>query len=526
MFRKKSLTALSLITSAVLLTGCGAESSVSTKSSTKTAEKSKDRMNIVCTIFPEYDWVREVMGDHFADADITYLLDSGTDLHNFQPTADDILKISTCDLFIHVGGESDQWVGDALNAATNKDMKVIDLMELLGDKAKVEELKEGMQEEEHEHDHEHSKEVSTFEDDEVQDRTLSDWAGEWQSPYPFVLDGTLDEAWEAMAETKGKMTAEEYKEYYKTGYETNIKSVKIDGDNITYTYDDGKTVSSDYKYTGYFIQDWSGGTRAAMYRFEAEDKNSGAPVYIEFNDHMIEPAEAEHFHLRMSNESYDAIVDPEKYWPTFFPADMSGEEICDHLAGHDKDEEEHDHDHEEEEYDEHVWLSLRNAKLICAEIANTISEIDPDNADDYKANLSDYTAKLDSLDKELSDITASAKNKTLVFGDRFPFRYLVDDYGIDYYAAFVGCSAESEASFETISFLAGKINELGCDTIFTIENSDRSIAESIIRTSDNKKCEIAELNSLQSVSSNDVKSGVTYLSLMQQNYEVLKKYFA
>ena len=141
-------------------------------------------------------------------------------------------------------------------------------------------------------------------------------------------------------------------------------------------------------------------------------------------------------------------------------------------------------------------------------------------------HLIPYYTELDALDKEFSDITDSAKNKTLVFGDRFPFRYLVDDYGIDYYAAFVGCSAESEASFETISFLAGKINELGCDTIFTIENSDRSIAESIIRTSDNKKCEIAELNSLQSVSSNDVKSGVTYLSLMQQNYEVLKKYFA
>ena len=174
MFRKKSLTALSLITSAVLLTGCGAESSASTKSSTKTAEKSKDRMNIVCTIFPEYDWVREVMGDHFADADITYLLDSGTDLHNFQPTADDILKISTCDLFIHVGGESDQWVGDALNAATNKDMKVIDLMELLGDKAKVEELKEGMQEEEHEHDHGHN---TDFEDSDVKDRTLAEFDG-------------------------------------------------------------------------------------------------------------------------------------------------------------------------------------------------------------------------------------------------------------------------------------------------------------------------------------------------------------
>ena len=197
-----------------------------------------------------------------------------------------------------------------------------------------------------------------------------------------------------------------------------------------------------------------------------------------------------------------------------------------HEEKHDKDHEGHDEDEEEEEYDEHVWLSLRNAKLICTEIANTLAEVDAANAEDYKTNLNNYTSELDALDKEFSDISDTAKNKTLIFGDRFPFRYLVDDYGIDYYAAFIGCSAESEASFETISFLAGKLDELGCDTIFTIENSDKSIAESIIRNSKNKDCEIAELNSVQSVSANEISSGVTYLSLMKQNYEVLKKYFA
>ncbi|WP_019680458.1 metal ABC transporter solute-binding protein, Zn/Mn family [Ruminococcus flavefaciens] len=373
------------------------------------------------------------------------------------------------------------------------------------------------------HDHDHSKEVSDFEDDEVKDRSLSDWAGEWQSPYPFVLDGTLDEAWEAMAETKGKMTAEEYKEYYKTGYETDIKSVKIDGDNITYTYDNGKTVSSDYKYTGYFIQDWSGGTRAAMYRFEAEDKNSGAPVYIEINDHMIEPAEAEHFHLRMSDESYDAIVDPEKYWPTFFPAEMSGEDICDHLAGHDKDEDEHEHEHEEggEEYDEHVWLSLKNAKVLCAEIEKNLEAIDSANAADYKANLDSYISKLSDLDNSFQTLVDSASVKTLVFGDRFPFRYFVDDYGLDYFAAFIGCSAESEASFETIKFLSDKIKELDCDTVFTLENSNKDIANAIISNSGKKDVKIAELNSLQSVSKSDISSGASYISLMQKNYDVL-----
>ena len=337
MFKKSSLTVLSIMTAAFTLTGCGAKTTTDTSAP---SVKKSDRMSIVCTIFPEYDWVREVMGDHVGEADITYLLDSGTDLHNYQPTASDMLKISTCDLFIHVGGESDKWVDDALDEAVNKDMKVIDLMELLGDKAKVEELKEGMQEEEHDHD----------------------------------------------------------------------------------------------------------------------------------------------------------------------------------------DDEDEEEEHEEVEYDEHLWLSLRNAKLICTEIANVLSENDPKNAEDSKSNLADYTLKLDSLDNELEEITSNAQNKTLIFGDRFPFRYFCDDYGIDYYAAFVGCSAESEASFETINFLARKLDELGCDTIFTLENSDKSIAEAVIRNSGNKNCEIGVLDSIQSITANDVKSGVSYLSLMQQNYDVLKKY--
>ncbi|MBE6869722.1 MAG: ZinT/AdcA family metal-binding protein [Ruminococcus albus] len=524
MLKKKiGIYALTLLMAAVGMTSCSSASA--DKSDVKVKKKSADgseTFSVVCTIFPEYDWVKEILGDHADNVELTYLLDNGVDLHSYQPTADDILKINNCDLFVYVGGESDEWVEDVLETSPNKDMKVINLMEVLGDSAKVEELKEGMQEDEHDHEHDHSKEVSTFEDDEVQDRSLSDWAGEWQSPYPFVLDGTLDEAWEAMAETKGKMTAEEYKEYYKTGYETDIMSVKIDGDNITYTYDNGKTVSSDYKYTGYFIQDWSGGTRAAMYRFEAEDKESGAPVYIEFNDHMIEPAKAEHFHLRMSNESYDAIVDPEKYWPTFFPAEMSGEDICDHLAGHDKDEEKHEHEHEEgeEEYDEHVWLSVKNAEVLCAEIENNLEAIDSANAADYKANLDSYIAKLSELDNSFSTLVDNSSVKTLIFGDRFPFRYFVDDYGLDYFAAFIGCSAETEASFDTIVFLADKVKELDSKTIFTLENSSKDIAETIISTS-GKEVDIAELNSLQSVSNEDIENGASYLSLMQKNYDVL-----
>ncbi|MCR4605864.1 MAG: metal ABC transporter substrate-binding protein, partial [Eubacterium sp.] len=151
--------------------------------------------------------------------------------------------------------------------------------------------------------------------------------------------------------------------------------------------------------------------------------------------------------------------------------------------------------------------------------------IDPANAEEYKSNLADYLSKLDTLDGKFTSLTGSASNKTLVFGDRFPFRYFVDDYGLDYFAAFIGCSAESEASFETITFLVNKVDELNCDTIFTIENSDKKIAETIIKNSKNGGQKIAELNSLQSVSNDDINNGVTYLSIMEENYKVLSDYF-
>ena len=553
-YKKISLLTLSFLIAAMCLTGCAntaensnnanpaAENNVSSQEdnsavpeetkSEETATSEDKSLNIVCTIFPEYDWVKEILGSHAENDTITYLLDNGVDLHSYQPTASDMAKIAQCDLFIYVGGESDEWVEDALAEAVNPNMQVINLMEVMGDSAKLEELKEGMQEEEHDHEHDHSKEVSTFEDDEVQDRSLSDWEGEWQSGYPLALDGSLDEAFEHKAES-GSMTAEEYKDYYIKGYETDYDAIKIEGNHITFTKSDGTVTESDYEDKGYFIQNWSTGTKAAMYRFEAVDKESGAPIYIEFNDHMIEPEKAEHFHFRMSDESYDAIVDPENRFPTYYPASFTPEEVCEALAGHDHhddededgEDEEHEHHHEEgeEEYDEHVWLSLKNAKLLCTEITDKLCILDSDSTEDYKANLKAYTEQLDKLDSDFQALVDSASVKTLVFGDRFPFRYFVDDYGLDYYAAFVGCSAESEASFETIVFLAGKVNELGVSTVFTIENSDQKIAKTIVENTNDKNQNIAVLNSLQSVTSQQIADGVNYLSLMQENYNVLKE---
>ncbi len=328
---------ISLLAAATLgvsaFTGCGATAD---NNSSVDNTNSDNTISVVTTIFPEYDWVKEIVGDN-DNVDITMLLDNGVDLHNYQPTADDIMKIATCDVFIYVGGESDEWVEDALSEATNKDMQVVNLLDVLGTSVKEEEVVEGM------------------------------------------------------------MVEEE------------------------------------------------------------------------------EEAEAE-----------------------------EGEE-------------------EEVEYDEHVWLSLKNAQVLVDAIEQAIATVDADNADTYAANASAYNEKLAALDEKYQAAIDEASVKTVLFGDRFPFRYLVDDYGLDYYAAFVGCSAETEASFETITFLAGKVDELNLNTVFTIENSDQKIAQTIIENTTAKDAQILALDSMQSTTSDDVAAGVTYLSVMEGNLDVLSQ---
>ena len=307
--------------------------STSEESQSENDNNKTEKVKIVTTIFPEYDWVRQIAGDKVSDMDITMLLDNGVDMHSYQPTADDIMKISDCDLFIYVGGESDEWVNDALKEAVNKDMQVINLLDVLGEQVKIEELVEGMQDTEHEEEEEH----------------------------------------------------------------------------------------------------------------------------------------------------------------------------------------------EEKEYDEHVWLSLKNAETLCDAIAEALGNADPDNKAVYDTNKAAYIDQLVSLDNQYREVADQASVKTLLFGDRFPFRYLVDDYGLSYYAAFAGCSAESEASFETISFLAQKIDELGLKYVMTIEKSDQKIAKTIIENTQNKDQSILTLDSMQSTTSADVANGMTYLSIMEGNLNILKE---
>ena len=290
------------------------------------------KLNIVVTIFPIYDWTRQVSGD--TSMDMTLLLDSGVDLHSYQPTAQDILKISTADLFVYVGGESDEWVEDVLNSAMNPDLRSVNLLEALGEDIKAEEIVEGM-----EHEHE---------------------------------------------------------------------------------------------------------------------------------------------------------------------------------------EEEHEEGHEEEA-DEHVWLSLRCAQKLVRAIADALAEIAPDSAAVYQANAAAYTEKLAALDARYAEAVNNADVKTILFGDRFPFRYLADDYGLTYYAAFSGCSAESEASFQTIVFLAQKVDELGLPAVLTIEHPKTRIAETVVQSTAAKNQKILSMDSMQGTTAQDIQAGADYLSVMESNLAVLRE---
>ena len=199
-------------------------------------------------------------------------------------------------------------------------------------------------------------------------------------------------------------------------------------------------------------------------------------------------------------------------------------EDADHEDG-DHEDADHDHDHEEGEieYDEHVWLSLKNAEILTDVIADSLGKLDSANKDTYRANADAYKEKLASLDADYQKVVDEASVKTILFGDRFPFRYLTDDYNLNYYAAFVGCSAESEASFETVIFLAGKVDELHLPAIMTIETGDQKIAKTIRDNTATKDQAILTLDSMQSTTKEDVKNGATYLGKCEANLEVLKE---
>ncbi|MCR5188972.1 MAG: zinc ABC transporter substrate-binding protein [Treponema sp.] len=524
------------------------------------AAKAK-KLQVVTTIFPEYDWVREILGDNTKNVDLTLLVGNGVDLHSYQPSIQDIAKISTADIFIYVGGESDGWVKDALANATNKKMKVINLMEVLEGQTKAEEMKEGMQAsehhhhhhegeaEEHEHNHEHH-EAEAHEhhhDDEITEadikaRKLSEFNGEWQSLYPVLKKGALEEYVHSQAEKKSISEKDSFAEI-EAKWNCGVKNIVIKGNKITFIYDNGKKETETYKYAGFATKTNDEGKISSI-RYKFESKGKKGPKYVMLNDHGHEPADSvAHFHIYFGNKDFDELLNTTSN-PFFVASGLNDKECLENLMGHDHghnheaeghDHDEHDHDHEAEEghhhhhhdgeveYDEHVWLSVRFAKTLCAVIADALCDVDSANASVYKANLKAYSNKLDNLDSRYAAVAKNGKKNTLLFGDRFPFRYFVEDYNLDYFAAFVGCSAETEASFETVAFLSKKLDELGLNTVLKIESGDGKIARTIVENSKKKNAKILTLDSIQSTTLKQAKAGTTYLKIMEDNLKVIEE---
>lgn len=195
------------------------------------------------------------------------------------------------------------------------------------------------------------------------------------------------------------------------------------------------------------------------------------------------------------------------------------EQALHHNAQHD-DHNHHEHDHEHE-YDEHVWLSLRHAAEFCRAIAEALGQKIPQNKDVYEENCRKYAEELMALDAAYRDAVSFSAEPTLLFADRFPFSYLMNDYRIECYAAFPGCSSETEASFKTVTYLAALVDDINLSSVIVLENTELRLAETVIASTKEKDARIVRMDSMQSISQNDIKQGVTYLEIMKNNLEAL-----
>ncbi|MDO5519524.1 MAG: metal ABC transporter substrate-binding protein [bacterium] len=198
--------------------------------------------------------------------------------------------------------------------------------------------------------------------------------------------------------------------------------------------------------------------------------------------------------------------------------DAHEEEEHDHEDEHEDDHEEHEH--EEHELDEHVWTSPKNAIAISKKMQQVFSEADPEHAEAYKENLASYVTELEKLDRAFGDVVSTAKRKTIIFGDRFPLRYFVDAYGLDYYAAFSGCSTDTEVSAGTIAFLTDKIKEEAIPVVFKIELSSGNIANSI---ADSTNTKVLTFYACHNISKDDYEAGMAYTDFMWKNVDTLKE---
>jgi len=171
-----------------------------------------------------------------------------------------------------------------------------------------------------------------FEDNQVEDRALTDWEGDWQSVYPYLQDGTLDEVFAHKEEQDDSKTAEEYKEYYDKGYQTDVDRIVIEGDMVSF-FKDGEEYSGEFKYDGYEILTYEAGNRGVRYIFKHEDGVEGVPTYIQFSDHSISPTDSYHFHLYWGDDR-EALLEEVENWPTYYPSELDGSGIVSEMIAH------------------------------------------------------------------------------------------------------------------------------------------------------------------------------------------------
>ena len=195
--------------------------------------------------------------------------------------------------------------------------------------------------------------------------------------------------------------------------------------------------------------------------------------------------------------------------------------------GHDHEEDEADHEehgqeetHSVHEIDEHVWTSPLNAVKIVEQIKEELCEIDSENASDYEENAEAYVAQLKELDQEFQDVVDHSKRKLMIFGDRFPFRYFAEAYGLDYYAAFSGCASDTEPSAATMAFLINKVQDENIKTVLKMELSNENIAKAIAEATN---ADVKEFYSCHNLTAEQFADGETYLSLMEKNVETLRE---
>ncbi|WP_027955562.1 metal ABC transporter solute-binding protein, Zn/Mn family [Halobacillus kuroshimensis] len=210
---------------------------------------------------------------------------------------------------------------------------------LSGEPSDSEESSESEEHSEHNHNHGHADDEEAqqiydgyFEDEQVKDRELTDWEGDWQSVYPYLQDGTLDEVFAHKAENDGDMTAEEYKEYYKIGYETDVERIIFEGNDVTF-FENGEKSSGTYTYDGYEILTYEAGNRGVRYIYELTEEDGDLPQYIQFSDHSITPTDADHYHLYWGDDR-EALLDEVTNWPTYYPSDLDGQEIAHEMMAH------------------------------------------------------------------------------------------------------------------------------------------------------------------------------------------------